>query len=95
MEVGGNIARGGEVGEGWALTLREFSMLISQPSKRKNCAIWTSLSATAWYERSSPARKASQSLPPSFHSVMKVPVRTGEKQGRPRNRLLSTCWFSK
>lgn len=57
-----------------ALTLREFSMLISQPSKCRNWASRTSRSATAWNERSPPARKASHSCPPSFHSVMKVPA---------------------
>lgn len=30
------------------LTLKEFSMLISQPSKWKNSAIRTSWLATAW-----------------------------------------------
>lgn len=62
------------------LTLREFSMLISQPSKCKNWAMRTSRSATAWYERSSPARKASHSCLPSFHSVMNVPV--GQQRGQ-------------
>lgn len=72
----------GECREKGLLTLSEFSMLISQPSNRKNRASETSWSATAWYERSSPARKASQSCPPAIHSVMKVPARTGQKQGQ-------------
>lgn len=70
---GGAAGRGGRQA-GAALTLRAFSMLTSQPSKRRTWAIRTSWSATAWYERSSPARKASHCRPPSCHSVMNVPA---------------------
>lgn len=51
-ESGGQTPHGSR---GWAsarrkamLTLKEFSMLISQPSKWKNSAIRTSWLATAW-----------------------------------------------
>lgn len=62
------------------LTLRVFSMLTSQPSKRRTWAIRTSWSATAWYARSLPARKASHCCLPGFHSVMKVPAE-GQRRG--------------
>lgn len=79
---GGAAGRGG-CQAGAALTLRAFSMLTSQPSKRRTWAIRTSWSATAWYERSSPARKASHCRPPSCHSVMNVPAGQGTGEVRP------------
>lgn len=87
---GGAAGRGGRQA-GAALTLRAFSMLTSQPSKRRTWAIRTSWSATAWYERSSPARKASHCRPPSCHSVMNVPAGQGTGEVRPSPRLGRPC----
>lgn len=81
---------GAERQAGAMLTLRVFSMLTSQPSKRRNWAIRTSWSATAWYERSSAARKASHSCSPPFHSVMNVPAGQEMSEVRP---CPATGWF--